>query len=295
MTILFDIKSRIQTPDKIIYLFLLYFKKVVRFNFNISTKSKINLEKIDIVIPTIEKDFGLLGVVIDSINKNIEHPINNIYIISKINTELINFCKQKQIILVDEETILGYSKKNINYISNGIDRSGWLFQQLLKLGADKITECENYLVIDSDTVLINKHCFLKNNKFILFESSEYHKKYFETYKKLLREDARHNLSFISHMMLFNKDVLISLKNKIEESTNKKWDEAIIELIDNSDGSYFSEFETYGNFLVEQKDVKIIFAPFYNKHLKENISMNYEELAKKYSNNYNSVSFHNYTT
>src|SRR3712207_9589693 len=40
------------------------------------------------------------------------------------------------------------------FLYDGIDRSGWIFQQLLKLNFHKISTCDNYLVIDADTLFV---------------------------------------------------------------------------------------------------------------------------------------------
>lgn len=67
--------------------------------------------------------------------------------------------KEHHLIFVDENEVLPITKKDINYIcKDGRDRSGWLFQQLLKL-AGNIGTCENFITIDSDHILLKPHTF----------------------------------------------------------------------------------------------------------------------------------------
>ena len=103
--------------------------------------------------------------------------------------------------------MLGYNKEIIDYKPAGMNRSGWLFQQLLKLNADTFTTSKHFLTIDSDTVLINDHVFVsENNKFVLRQSEEWHPPYFETFKKIFSYKASAKSSFVAHMMIFNKGV-----------------------------------------------------------------------------------------
>lgn len=53
-------------------------------------------------------------------------------------------------------------------------------------------------------------------------------------------------------MIFNKKQLDKMKQRIEQKTSLKWDKAIIQLADRSNGSGFSEFETYAISFPPQK-------------------------------------------
>ncbi len=291
MSILFEIKSRIHDPSKLIFLFVLYIEKALKIHFNANKTDSV--EEIDVVIPTINKDFALLEIFISSIKNNILNPIHNIYIISETNRELSAFCKNHNLIFVDENTILGYGKTSINYVTDGKNRNGWLFQQLLKLGADKLVSTDSYAVIDSDTILLNNHNFLQGGKYVFFESNEWHQKYFDTMRKLLGFRAKSKLSFVAHMMIFDRAILNEMKSAIESIHHKKWDQAIISLIDQTELSYFSEYETYGNYVLKYHADKIITKPFYNKSLTTKDIEPLNELKEIYSEKFNSVSFHNW--
>jgi hypothetical protein len=286
---LFLIKCRIKKPDLILYFILHEISKKFKINFNTLDS---DFSEIDIVIPTIPKNFDTINNCIDYAKKNLNHKVNKIYIISPETEEIKKFCEASNFIFVDENTLLGYKSKDINYQYKNINRSGWIFQQLLKLSADKITEKDNFLVVDSDTMLINKHTFItKEGKFVLFQSSEWHEEYMETFKKIFNESPISKLSLISHMMIFNKKMLNDFKSEIESKNNKKWDELILSLINPNDISYFSEYESYGNWLIKNHSQKIALMPFYNKSI-----TNLEDFIKnenKYKKYYNSISIHKY--
>lgn len=252
-------------------------------------------EPIDVVIPTITKDYAILDASILSL-KNVCHPIDRIYILSKKNDFIVSFCEEKGYTFVDEESLLGYGKERINYKVNGLDRSGWLFQQLLKLSGDKITDKENYLVLDSDTVLINKHSYITNNKFVFTQSSvEYHKPYFDAFEMIFKEKAPNKLSNTSHMMLFNTEKLREMKMEIEKINEKKWDDVIISTkdIEACGKSCFAEYELYPNWLTLRYPKQVNQRPLYNKGLGRVKFLDIDLLKKKYGRKYNSISFHDY--
>lgn len=72
---------------------------------------------------------------------------------------MIEFCRTKGCTFIDENTVLPITKKDIHYRSRTWERSGWLFQQLLKLNGDKLCTADYFLVIDADTVLITPTVF----------------------------------------------------------------------------------------------------------------------------------------
>ena len=61
--------------------------------------------------------------------------------------------------VVDEQDVLPIRRDDIDYQFGSVDRSGWLFQQLLKLSADTISSSDHVLVLDADTVMIRPQSF----------------------------------------------------------------------------------------------------------------------------------------
>lgn len=245
------------------------------FDLDINLKRRVSSNiPLDVFIPISSKDFSSLKRVIDSVKKHIKHPINSIYIVSANDDPILAFCQNEGLIFIDENRMLGYNKSRIDYKHENEDRSGWLFQQLLKLNSDTICQTENILILDADTSFVRPRVFLKNNKFIIDQSEERHEPYHDVYEKILRRKTTSPLSFITHYMVFNKSILTELKQKIEKIHNCKWDEVIIKYNDYSSGSGFSEYELYGNFIYEHYHKNVSLAYWFNINVNADIYPNY---------------------
>lgn len=247
--------------------------------------------KIDVLIPAIEKDLGTLPYVIDAVRKHVKHPIGSIMIVSPNSQKIKEVCRQKGCRFIDESTVLPITKKHIRYRSKKWDRSGWLYQQLLKLGGDSLGSQKFYLVMDADTVLIRPHRFRIGGKTVFYCRNWSQDEYFKTYKKLLGKRASSPTSFVTHYMLFDKSKLAELKKAIEAKHHTSWYSAIIRNTDKSKQFAFSEFETYGNFLYSRYPGRFILKKALNKSLNLNASQLSPSKIKKLAKTYRSISFH----
>lgn len=269
-----------------------YYKNI---NKNISMGNGVvsNLE-LEIFIPCLEKDLINLELNITNIYKFLKHPIKRINIVSPRNKLIENFCKKNNVNYIFENEILDKNKLKINYKVNKYDRSGWLYQQLLKYSFDSISETENYLVIDADTILTIPQVYENSGKYILLISDEYHEPYFENYFKLTGIIPKSNLSSVAHSMIFNKIVLKNLKTHIEEHNKLNWIDSIISNIDKNELSGFSEYETYGQWVLENYSELYIREYFFNKSLRSNQrKLNTNIFERNETDIIRSVSFHKY--
>lgn len=203
-------------------------------------------EAIDVIIPAIKKDLSILPLTIEGVRKNVNHKISAIYVVAPSDQAIIAFCQKQSLIFVDEQTVLGYGPKDINFITkSGLDRSGWIFQQLIKLSGSIGTN-PRFLVIDADHILIKPHTFITDQqKFVFYHSEDCHLQYYKTIKALTGKRQCSILSYISHKMIFDKTILGQLKKKIEQEKGQPWDKAILSSLDEEDYSPFSEYELYG--------------------------------------------------
>lgn len=247
--------------------------------------------KIDILIPAIEKDLGTLPYVIDAARKQVKHPIGDILIIAPRKKKILELCLKKGCKFVDEDTVLPITKKHINYRSKKWERSGWLFQQLLKLSGDTLCKNDFYLVMDADTVLIRPHIFRKGQKTVFYCRNWTQDEYYKAYYKLLKRKAASRLSFVTHYMLFEKSKLKQLKNKIEANHHVSWHSAILKSINRTKQFGFSEFETYGNFLYSSFPQGLIQKQALNKSLNVKAGEISQSRIKELSRKYRSISFH----
>lgn len=279
-------------PILIFHFILLKIKKAFKVEFNdvdLSTQSEL----IDIVILTVSKDYTLVEEVIKSIKENLKHKISNLYIVSQKNTEMLEFCEKHNHIFIDEVSVLGYGKDSINYTVNGKDRSGWIFQQLLKLSGDMFVSQKKYFILDSDTILIKPHLFIRDGKYLFLQSEEWHTPYFRAFKKLFGYESKNKLSYTAHMMMFDVEKLHEMKKEIEKFHKKSWDKAYLDLIDKKENSCVSDYDTYANWMAVNYPCEVGFTPFYNTALSRGELLPIRELVEKYSKDYKSLSFHHY--
>ena len=241
------------------------------------------------------KDLRIFPLCLKGIHNCVPHPIKDIYIVAPPQDEVIQFCKQNGLVFVDESSVFGFNPKEINLKiqwSDGTvkDRSGWFFQQLLKLSG-KVGTCRYYLCVDADHVLIRPHVFLTEDyKTVFYMTYEYHQPIIDHLHRFLPDLTLDNLSYVDHKMLFDKEQLKKLQEAITKQTGKPWLEAAIESYDRSlsTPSAFSEFEMYGNFVQDK-----IRRPWLQKALRYSKLADYETLCKKWSGSRWSLTFPEY--
>lgn len=248
---------------------------------------------LDIAIPVVEKDLAILPYTIESVKHYINHPVKNIYIISPNSDKIKDICKELKCTFINEITLLSLQKMDFHYIVNGINRTGWLYQQFLKLSLDSICSQEYFLMLDADTVLLRPQVFEINKKIVFLHSDEHHQPYYNFYKKLFGKSTLTNLSFTSHQCLMQKSKLTELKNEIEQKhACGKWYYCILKLLNSTDFS-LSEQEIYGQWMLHNYPDEMRREYWFNiasepKNISK-LNENKNFLAKKYR----SISYHHY--
>lgn len=251
-------------------------------------------EPIDVVIPIISKDLHILPLCLEGVRHCVEHPIKQIYIVAPKQDDIISFCQQYDLCFVDEKSLFGLSPKDLKLkirFADGreADRSGWLFQQLVKLSG-KIGTCRHFLCIDADHVLIRPHVFLTaEGKTVFYMSYEQHQPYYDNIQRLIPGLPLASLSYVDHKMLFDKEQLRNLHKTLEQQHgSSSWTDVIIDSYDRSYIAGFSEFELYGNFVKEK-----IHRPWLQKRLPYKRLADYPTLQRKWSRTRWSLTFPDY--
>jgi len=254
---------------------------------------KASQKEIDVVIPIVAKDLHILPLCLQGVRQQVAHPIKDIYIVAPAEQEIIMFCQANNLHFVNETTVLGFSPQDLNIVITNPDgskrnRSGWLFQQLVKLSG-KIGTCQHYLCIDADHVLIRPHVFLtEDDKTVFYISYEEHYPYYENIHKLIPELSLDKLSYVDHKMLFDKEQLAQLHETLSQQSGLSWTETIIASYDRTSFAGFSEFELYGNF-VKNKERR----PWLQKRLSYQHIADYATLQRKWSSSRWSLTFPDY--
>jgi hypothetical protein len=252
-------------------------------------------EPIDVVIPLVAKDLRIFPLCLEGIRHCVPHPVKDIYIVAPPQQEVIDFCKDNGLVFVDESSVFGFNPKEINLQiprSDGTlwNRSGWFFQQLLKLSG-KVGTCRYYLCIDADHILIRPHVFLTDDrKTVFYMTYEDHQPIKDWLQRLMPDMPLASLSYVDHKMLFDKEQLEVLHEEITRRWGKPWLEALIDSYDRtlSTPSAFSEFELYGNFVKEK-----VLRPWLQKRLSYKKLADYETLCRQWSGSRWSLTFPDY--
>jgi hypothetical protein len=277
-----------------IIMFSLWLKRVIYRDINYFDNIYSNTP-IDVVIVAADKDYDILPFVIDSVRINVKHPIGEILVISPKSKNILTLCKNKKCLFIDESTVLPITKKNIRYTANGINRSGWLFQQLLKWGSEKYVKNDYFLIADADTVFSRPQVFVYKNKVILSVCHQLcHIPYFDMYKKLLGVEIKPLINFTSHHMLLKKTILSELKNKIEKHSGVHWYKAIIDRIDHNEASFVSDYEIYGQYFYSKYSNKSILEHWFNlSRGRSDYSYIISKILAENRQRYKTISFHSW--
>ena len=215
----------------------------------------------DLIIPLALKDYFIIYKNIYYINKYISprctYIITNRVLIPIISKE---FCSKYHVCLIDEDSFAeGLSFSSIkNYMDKHFVSSrmyGWYFQQFLKMSFCEICNSDFYLIWDADTIPTSRlHFFDQNGRVLYTTRIDYNKPYFDTIKKLLPIKIFADYSFITEHMMVNTQLMKSLINEINDNCHIKgnyWFEKCINAIDPEVLHGFSEFEIYGNYVLNK--------------------------------------------
>ena len=213
--------------------------------------------KYDIIIPSSKQDISFLPKVCKYIRKNLQEA-DKIFVITAHNNfnKLNKYIKEYNVVLLDENRLCpGLSFSSIDNLlkAKGVfTRTGWHFQQFLKMGfALSEYAGEFYLSWDADTLPLSRISFFDKDSRPLFTmKNEYHVPYFETMTNLIGLGKTADFSFIAEHMMFKTEYMKELLTVIENSKNRGnvWFEKIINASVDLAFPGFSEFETYGTFV-----------------------------------------------
>lgn len=215
----------------------------------------------DVVIPVAGKDTLFMRKVVYFVRKNLRDAGCIYALTNKRNISKLSAIKDPQFVIIDENQLVeGLSFQGVKetLTKAGMhrpSRSGWYFQQLLKLAfAKSVYAKKYYLTWDSDTLPLNPICFFDDEHPLFTKKIECHQPYFETMERLLGFGKIVDFSFIAEHMLFNTSIVNEMLSVIERSqvNGATWFAKIINACDFSidSGSLFSEFEIYGNYCMK---------------------------------------------
>jgi hypothetical protein len=246
----------------------------------------------DILIVSHQKDFNKIKFIVENCEKNLK--FNNYYLILNNKNEFkdlekIKLLTNKNINIFDEKEVFKLDFTKIKH------RPNWIYQMMLKF-FQNVTELDNYLIIESDTIINTSLDFFKDNKTIFYlGNNQHHQPYFNFNKNVIGIDKKINYSFISEIMMYDKKNI----NKLLEYVNCKNKEEFFDIIYKTvnENSYPADYELYGNFCLTVNPENFIFknikVSLNGKELKNEGNYTDEEINNLIENNktFDVISFH----
>ncbi len=171
--------------------------------------------------------------------------------------ERIFFLNENELLDFDEIKKSYYERLRLIESQSGphdrISRTGWYYQQFLKMVYSRICDDEYYLSWDADTIPLRPiEMFNSSGIPFLDIKYEYMHSYFDTINNLFGFGKVIKKSFISEHMLFNKQLMTEMIDEILSlplSGNTFYDKIFSAITHPING--FSEFETYGSWVAQK--------------------------------------------
>jgi len=276
----------------ILLKFSLKIKGLISFVFEVFIPLKKSSANVDVIISVHPKDIVTLENCINAVKINLLHNIKNFFIISQNHPEVQKIAIANSCTFIEENKVLNKHKLSISYNYNNQDRSNWLYQQLLNYqAAITLGDSDLKFSIDSDTILSRKQKFEKGNKIVLNVCDSYYLDHLYISKKLLNIKNFSNYSFTSHHIIYSKKYLLEMLSLLETRFKKKWYKAILDNIDYSIHSNHSEFETYGQYIINKYRNNIKLEFWFNKTM---FTKDENKIKNKFNCFfYKSLSFHSW--
>jgi hypothetical protein len=186
--------------------------------------------------------------ILDNINSNeyeVVVPDSEVHTFSRFSP--------RSYLVTPESAYIGHIKPMLQAEINGAqpERFGWYLQQFIKLATlEQHAQNDLMLLWDADTVPLRPLKFTSNGEVVLYYTSgEYHHPYFKVIERLTGMTRTVDRSFIAQCFPVKGAWVSSLKTMIEDqSPEQSWLETIIEAIDFTESSGFSEYELLGTFI-----------------------------------------------
>lgn len=218
-------------------------------------------------------------------------PIKNIYIIGPdAIKERITMQNDPRLIFMNENEFVDAARIRELYslrTDKNLKRAGWYIQQFIKIQFSRFTNDEYYLIWDSDTIPLKQiKMFSEDSRPFFDMKTEFHPPYFDTIANLFPDVKKViNKSFISEHMIINSNFMRALINDIEANSSlqgKNFQKRIINAVDceNLPRSGFSEFETYGNYVMTRYPESYILRDWHSLRTHVKFYRNIDELNER---------------
>ena len=248
-----------------------------------------NLE-LDLVITASKKDHSFLTYMIKLFRKNLKHPIKTISIISDDDKKIQNLCKEFKYDYLNVRDLINSDIYDFKLKHSDDAYLDPILGKLLKFSIDSIFNSERLLIIEPKVLFTSPQIFCHKGKSLLLHSDQFNYSNFIFLEKLLDIEPLVQLSFLSNHILFNTKRLQELKIEIETKHHMSWFEALKKLLMINESLSFSEYETYGHWMLHRYPDEIYREYWYNRTYELSEIPQIDKLIKMSKNTYRSINF-----
>ncbi len=214
------------------------------------------MEAIDVFIPYHPKDRRALPHVVTSLFRHLTpSPARVVCVGSGLSPRAAAAVRAAGGELLDEHSISEIPHRSAmpEIVVRGKIRTGWYYQQLLKWSFRRLSRTPAYAVIDADSVLIQQVELWRGGRYQLERTDQWHEPYFTAFERLFgwtpQAQGQTLPSFIINFQIIDVLLLNELLTEIEaRGGGLPWHNCIMNAVDRTQISGFSEFETYGHWL-----------------------------------------------
>jgi hypothetical protein len=199
----------------------------------------------DAVIPAHPKDFDTLPHALRGVRRHV-NGLGRVFVVSSEDPGI------RGVTWIDEAALTpSVADVRTALVQSGADaaRAGWVYQQLLKLGAGRLIDdlTQRYLVIDADVIFLRAVDF-GGVRFPYSIATEYQQQYLDACERLIGERVGTH-SFTAHHMVFDREFARELHDELEARHGLPWWQAILGALDPAQASAFSEWNLYGHWVL----------------------------------------------
>jgi len=197
-----------------------------------------------------ERDIDVWSVASTYIRRYIDAE-NYVVIVPDSEVEKFRQRTDSSFQVIPESTCIGRYEQQVRKIgaAGASERTGWYLQQLIKISfLETADEDELFLIWDADTIPLKPLKFVDDDGTLLYyQGDEFHRPYFTSISKLLGMQKTVNYSFIAQCFPIKGSWAKEFFSYIEKRHSSSWIEALIDSIDFTEASGFSEYETLGTY------------------------------------------------
>lgn len=219
------------------------------------------MERVDVFIPYHIKDRHALPHAVRSAFRHlVPRPAHVVCVGAELPADSAQAVRAAGGELLDERLVAEVPHRSVmpEITVNGQVRTGWYYQQFLKWAFRRLATTPAYVVLDADSLLVGPLVLWQDGRYVLDRSDQQHVPYFDVFEQLLGWRPVPGESFIINYQIIDVALLDTLIAEIEtRAAGQPWHERILAVIDRTEVSGFSEFETYGYWLSQHQPTAFI--------------------------------------